>query len=556
MGRDVGRLKFGKRAVREAAGTILAHSLRLPDRILKKGRLLAHTDISEIEAAGVRFVVVASPESDDIGEDQAVALLAVAIAGAHIECADPFTGRCNMRAQASGLLILNQDGVDRINGVHESLTVATLPPYSVVTQKQLIATVKAIPFAVPRGHIDACIEAAKKHAPTICIAPFNEKSVGFIQTRLSGTKESVLNKTTDVLRRRLRRLNSDISRELRCPHDEEAVMTAITELIEAGADMIVVAGASAVVDRKDVIPAAIERSGGRIIHFGMPVDPGNLLLMARHGKRPVLGMPGCARSPKFNGFDIVLERLAADIPVTARDIMLMGTGGLLQEIVDRPQPRTGLAGEAVQIPGDQHRIAAIVLAAGKSRRMGETNKLLMNFDGQPMLAHVGAALGASHVKEIIVITGHDKEQVEAIFAGSDARCMHNPNYAAGLSTSLATGLNALSDDIDAALICLGDMPRVTAGDIDRLIDAFDPDAGRMICVPVYEGKRGNPVLWPRPFFTEMSELHGDVGAKHLLFDYEDLVLEVEMPDSGVLLDFDTEQALADHATESTSKDVG
>jgi molybdenum cofactor cytidylyltransferase len=124
------------------------------------------------------------------------------------------------------------------------------------------------------------------------------------------------------------------------PHDAAALARELAD--QAGeAELIVVFGASAIADRRDVIPSAIEAAGGQVEHFGMPVDPGNLLLMGSVAGKPVIGAPGCARSPKENGFDWVLHRILADVPVTRADITALGVGGLLMEIVTRPQPRAG-----------------------------------------------------------------------------------------------------------------------------------------------------------------------------------------------------------------------
>ena len=137
-------------------------------------------------------------------------------------------------------------------------------------------------------------------------------------------------------------------------------------------------------------------------------------------------------------------------------------------------------------------------------------------------------------------------KVSAALAGKNISFVDNPDYADGLSTSLRRGLNALPADVDGAVICLGDMPNVAAAHLDRLIGAFAPDQGASICVPTYNGKRGNPVLWGRRYFREISDVAGDVGARHLIGAHEDAVCDVAMPDGGVLLDLDTPEALADH----------
>ena len=144
---------------------------------------------------------------------------------------------------------------------------------------------------------------------------------------------------------------------------------------------------------------------------------------------------------------------------------------------------------------------------------------------------------------VYVVTGHEHEQVARALAGRDVHLVHNPRYADGLSTSLARGLVALGQDVDGALVCLGDMPRVTTAHITDLVEAFDPLEGRAICVPLWEGKRGHPVLWARQFFAEMGDMKGDVGARHLLGEYAELVAEIPADDDGVLLDVDSPAAL-------------
>jgi molybdenum cofactor cytidylyltransferase len=277
----------------------------------------------------------------------------------------------------------------------------------------------------------------------------------------------------------------------------------------------------------------------------MPVDPGNLMLLARLGPMRVLGLPGSARSPRFHGFDWVLQRLHAGLDVTGADLMHMGVGGLLKEIPSRPLPRAAAAPlpEPVRA-AEALPVAAVVLAAGQSRRMGPVNKLLADVGGMPMVRQVVTAVAASRARPIVVVTGHEAERVRAALDGLPVSFVDNPDYAEGLSASLRHGLAAVPENAKGALVALGDMPLVDTRQIDRLIAAFDPAAGRAICVPVWHGKRGNPVLWARRFFAEMQAVAGDVGARHLIGEHDDSVHEVEMDSDAVLIDVDSPDALA------------
>lgn len=540
-------MKFGAVAVDDCGGAILAHGLRVADGVYKKGRILASEDLAVLREAGYAQVVVARLEAEDVAEDAAAAALAAALAGDGVGVGRAFTGRCNLFASHEGLMLVDALRVDAMNRVDEAMTVATLAAHSRVSRGQLLATIKIIPFAVPRDRLARAKTILQSSEAAVRVAAFRRLDVALVQTRLPGTRDSVLDKTAKIIGRRLEVLGSRLAWEKRCEHSEAALSRTLDALLGEAAQMLLIVGASAIVDRRDVVPAAVVGVGGRLDHFGMPVDPGNLLLLAHRGNTPVLGLPGCARSPKFNGFDQVLERLLAGLPVGPADIMGMGVGGLLKETQERAQPRRAAAQEAV-MAARAPRIAALVMAAGESRRMGARNKLLAGIDGVPMVVRAVDAALAGVNGGVTVVTGHEHEQVARALAGRDVHVVRNPRYADGLSTSLASGLLALDDDVDGALICLGDMPRVTPAHMQKLVDAFDPLEGRAICVPLWAGKRGHPVLWARRFFAEMCDIKGDVGARHLLGEYAELVCEIPVDDDGVLVDVDSPEAL--HALRS------
>jgi molybdenum cofactor cytidylyltransferase len=228
----------------------------------------------------------------------------------------------------------------------------------------------------------------------------------------------------------------------------------------------------------------------------------------------------------------------------------MGAGGLLAEIPTRPQPRDDSDDEG-EGEGLQHapKVAVVLLAAGRSTRMGGPNKMLAEANGQPLVVHAVKAALASQAVEIVVVVGHMADQVrpaieKAAPANARLRFVTNPDFAEGLSTSVRTGIAALGAGIDAAIVQLGDMPGVTSALLDRLMAAFSPVEGRSICVPTVAGKRGNPVLWARRFFAEIAKIAGDTGAKHLIGEYADLVCEVEMAGEAAITDIDTPEALA------------
>ena len=557
-------MRFGPTALDDAPGAILAHGFRLPERVLKKGRRLTTDDVAALRAAGYDSVVTARLDPDDVAENDAARELAEALAGAArrgggkdsrcgangenggtgLVTGNAFTGRCNLLAAMRGVLCVDEEGVAEVNAVGEELTLATLPPLTVVDPRRLAATVKVIPFAVTRPHLDACLRIVREHGRIVRVAAFQPRRAGLVLTALPGTRPAVLDKTSSVLRDKLAGVGATLEVERRCPHAEDDVARALAELARAGCDLALVLGASAIVDRRDVVPAAIERAGGMVHRLGLPVDPGNLCLHAGIGAMTVIGLPGSSRSPAPSGADLLLKRVGAGLPLGGRVFSAWGAGGLLKEQLGRPSPRSGPADAFAGDTPAERAVAIVVLAAGQSRRMGRRNKLLETVDGEPMVCHaVRAAVTAALGCPVVVVTGHERDRVQGALRDFNVAFAHNPDYDSGLSTSLARGVAALPPSVDGAIICLGDMPGVRARHLQRLGEAFDPEAGAAICVATRRGKRGNPVLFAARFFSEMRDVEGDVGARHLIGAYAELVREVEMPDDAVLLDIDSPSAL-------------
>lgn len=535
-------MKFGPEPVGAALeGAILAHTHRLVGGgALKKGRILSRDDIDRLRRGGVTSATVALLEEDDVHEDVAAARVAALLRTSSLTVNEAHTGRVNLHAIAPGVVEVSSAAVDAINAVSEEVTVATLAPMTVVPARVMVATVKIIPFAVSR-HVLERIEAAvaSMRDPIVRVRHFRPRNVGLILSQLPGMSSALLSKASDVQRARVRALGSSIGRELRCAHDANSVAQAIQTLREEQCDPILVLGASAIVDRRDVIPEALELAGGEVIHLGMPVDPGNLLMFGQYDDTTVLGLPGCARSINLSGFDFVLQRIMADMAVDSQLISGLGTGGLLKEIPSRPQPRAKKGNKR-----REPRVAAVLLAAGMSRRYGYDNKLLATIDGQPLVRRVASAMIESRADPVLVVLGHESARVRAALDGLPVQFDENPDFETGMSTSLRVGIEAAARrDVDAAVVGLGDMPWVAATHIDSLIDAFDPDSESTICVPIYGRKRGNPVLWSAAHFESLSSLEGDVGGKVLIERFPAAICYVTMEDAGVNVDVDTPEAL-------------
>jgi molybdenum cofactor cytidylyltransferase len=519
-------MTFGEVETATAAGTILAHSVTIGDVRWTKGRVLDAADVAAALAAGVTALTVARPGPGDIAENDAAAALAAAFAGPGTTPAAAAHGRANLITAAAGLAGVDAAAVDAVNAVDERLTIGTLAPLARVAAGEVVATIKIIPYAVPAAVLAAAVAAA---APII-VSAFAARRFVLIQSRLAGTPDKLLARTEAVTRDRVVALGGTLAPAVECHHDTAALAAAIAAA-DPGA-VVLIAGASATADRRDVIPAAIVAAGGTVERMGMPVDPGNLLCLGTHAGRAVIGLPGCARSPKRNGFDWVLERLAAGLPVDGRAIAAMGVGGLLPE-AERPQPRVVTARAVV---------GAVVLAAGRSTRMGAANKLLADLGGKPVVVHVVEAIAAAGLPPPVVVVGHRAAEVAAALAGRPATIVTAADFADGMSRSLRAGLAAAPAAWGAAIIALGDMPAVDPATYAALAAAARDRIA--VAVPTWHGRRGNPVVWGRAHWPRLMALTGDGGGRGVLGDLGDRVVEVAVDDPGILADVDTPEALA------------
>jgi molybdenum cofactor cytidylyltransferase len=531
---------FGSLPLAEAEGAILAHSMSLGAQRLKKGRVLGAGDIAALAAAGHATVVAARLGPDDLDEDRAASAVAAALAdgpaGCGLSLSVPFTGRANLFADTDGVLRVDAAAIAAVNAIDEAVTVATLPDFARVSPRQMVATVKIIPYAAPRTAVEeAC--AVLRGSVALRVHPFAADSVTLVLTATPGMKRTLLDKGADAVRQRLRGLGIVKVEEVTVAHETAAIEGALR--VATGA-LVLILTASATSDRRDVGPAAVVAAGGRIERFGMPVDPGNLLFLGELAGRPVVGLPGCARSPKLNGADWVLERLAARLPVGDGAIAAMGVGGLLKEIPARPEPRAGGA-RASRRPV----IAAVLLAAGAGTRMGGKDKLLETVHGVPMLRHAAKALIASRADQVLAVLDPARPERAVVLDGCDVTRVSNHRAADGMGTSIAAAIAQLEPQVDAVVFALADMPEITPLHVDRLIAAFDPEEGRAICrAATADGRPGHPVLFGRRFFETLGRLEGDEGARTVVAEHPDLVETVMTPGDAAIVDLDTPEAWA------------
>ena len=542
-------MKFGPRPLGDCCGHILAHSIKTGRRRLAKGTRLTDSDIAGLSQDGIDELVIAEAEAGDIHEDDAVDRLAKVLAPRGVSLSVAATGRVNIKVEKTSLVHLFSERLLTFNLIDEGLTCATVQHHQLLSSGQMVATLKIIPFFLSVKAVEAA-EAVLAEGALFACHPLEGCNVGLIQTVSPALKPSVRKTTHQVTDERLSALGCSLVSSKECEHDSAALAGEIKRMRADGIALILICGASAMSDRRDVVPQATTKAGGHIDQLGLAVDPGNLTMVASIDDTMVIGMPGCARSSRLNGLDWILHLYLAGLPIDRIALASMAAGGLLMEIASRPLPRE-LAPETVSVSrkstkysAKASRLVGIILAAGQSRRMGNENKLLMTFDGQPLIRNAANTLMTAGCEEIIVVIGHEDKSIKAALSELELTFVFAKDYGKGQGHSLAAGVSALPKGATDMLVMLGDMPLVSTELVSGLIahHYMQPDHEGIVSLPVFGGKRGHPVIWGKQFFDELSVLTGDIGGRQLLGDYANAIRPFYWDRPEMFLDADTKEA--------------
>lgn len=528
-------MKFEERKLADCLGWQLAHSVTCGSKKFAKTTLVDQHKLALFQSAGIQALQVFKLDPGDLDEDQAAAKAAQLISGDCLAIQIAGRGRANVVSDKNGVF-LPETAIDDLNALDDAFSAASKRAFTKVSKGDLVATIKLVPYGIASSLLDR-FSAVKK----MRVTEFEKFSAELL---IGGSP--LQEKTKAVLVNRLQAVGGELVATKEVEHAVSAYARAIRK---SEADLILMLGVSAISDSHDVLPESVRKAGGQIIKVGLPTDPGNLLMLAKLGKQTIIGLPGCARSPALNGFDWVLERFAARLPLDAEVLAGMGTGGLLKEPSDRSVPR-----RKPRTPIDTvTSVSALLLAAGRSSRSGTSHKLLSKVDDRTVVEHSATVINDAGIHSVTVVTGDSSDKIEALFSSATLKFIHNPQFADGMGTSLAVGVQQLDDSVEFALVYLGDMPFVQSSTIKALLQAASGGSASAIYIPTFNGKRGHPVLWGKNHFGALRQLSGDVGGREIIRENNEKIVEVEVNDPGILIDLDTPEMLNQFGITPTSR---
>ena len=529
-------MKIQSLGPQNSIGAVLAQTYNLPGKIISKGTFVTNEIVAYFKTGKIKTILCAVPDEGDIHEDEAAEAISSAIDKNHIYADKASTGRVNFKSQSLCLVRYDRDLIKEVNLVDESIAFSIVEHNQLLAEGDLIATLKIIPFFMQKKYVDRVIKILAKDN-LFKIHSLKKKEVTLIQTCFEWQKKSIFTATSNVTKARLEALGCSLNKEKLINHDYDTLRTVIRSSVKSGPEILLISGASAITDRSDYIPKAILSEGGKIIQYGLAVDPGNLLLIGQVGNTTVIGMPGCARSPKLNGFDWVLQLLMADIPINREELADMGAGGLLMEIASRPLPRA----LAKSVSKREKKVMGVILAAGNSTRMGKDNKLLRNIGDAPLIRNTAIEMLKSELDTCSIVLGYQSDKVADVIKDLNINLILNPLWKEGQASSLRAAINTLDSTYSDLLIMLGDLPGIKSSHINSVIEEhlLTDNRKSKITIPSFKGQKGNPVIWGRSFFHDLSNLEGDVGGRTLFSEHPAAINMLEMDDPWVVKDADT-----------------
>ena len=339
-------MKFIEVRVEEAQGLVLAHNVTDGDgrRILRKGKRLDAADIERLVTSGRKTIHAARLDADDVDENEAALQITRAVISGPLRLSGPSTGRVNVYAEVLGVVQVEVERLVELNSC-EGVTLSVVRSGTVARPGRMVGTTKILPYALSQAIVDQATSVGRDAVP-LELTPLPATRASLVVTSSAANQDKIVRGFESALGERLLALNSKLERVEHVPVGDDTQDRLKDRIIElrrdsrSPPDLLILAGETAIQDRHDIAPSALEDAGGTVHCFGAPVDPGNLLMLGELDGIPVLGAPGCARSPKANIVDLVLPRLLVGEKLTHRDIIELGHGGLLDDVPERPLPRS------------------------------------------------------------------------------------------------------------------------------------------------------------------------------------------------------------------------
>ena len=461
-------MQFGEFPVYDALGIELTHPVKCQEITLKKGHILTSSDIGKLQYAGIKSVVGVRLSSEDILPETAADILLKTMAGDYLRYTLPDeNGYSEIFADIDGVFVFDRERLNRLNDHSENISLMAVQPNLPVYKGQFVANLRLFGPAIQAATLNEAVTKISGTGPLLKVAPYAFCKIGFIQTITD--KTHVQPQNPNDLEKRFGAYGFNVVYHDLCEHNSVQVEKAVRDAIDAQAEIVLVESPFPPLHRDDVVPKGFKEAAGDIDRLGWPMDMGLSLVIGHKNDIKLLGY--CAEDADQPAFDILMRFLATkSLPDTSVIPELALNGINLTRLTKRITPQQTENSIHIGSVSDSEKIAVVILAAGSSRRMIGSNKLLESLNGLPMIEHVVRSALSSQADYVAVVTGHDAKFIEKRLEKYDVKIVRNPDYVSGVLGSIRLGLAVLPPDIAGAVVLPADMPAFTEEYIDKLID--------------------------------------------------------------------------------------
>ena len=532
-------MRYSEFKINRAVGVILCSDLQLGEKFYPKGHTINAEDIIIFKMFNLSSIVGAIFEEGDVDYKIALKQVAAQISGRGIGYLIEKNGICSIIAAQDGVFVAEDNRIDKFNHFNEHIILNTIPPYSVIKRGDLIAELDISVPLVNETEIDDIIFRLSGNSHLLKVENIKEKKSVLLYPHLLNDEAENRHFTSIVMKliTNLDGLGVSFTKEISTSYKQDNLEDSLFDAFSYGADIIFVLSPVKTSGRGDIIAKALSKSVDDIVNYSMPQVNASDLLIAQKGNCKIVVLP--------YSYDIVDTTLIDNLIKTAifteyLNVALFNHKHSKQLFsntnFDETTQNKMIMPSKKALSSQKASIGIVVLAAGQGRRSGSSKLLVEDETGSPLFMYAVNAAIASDAKPVFVVIGHCNEEMEEYLEKLDVNVLYNPSFASGIKTSINLGLKSIPSSCDGAILLPADMPNITASDINKLINKFDKNQEKQICLLANRGIKSNPILWSRSLYDRADIVPENSHLRTVFVEHADYTNIVEIRDKKKLLD--------------------
>jgi len=523
--------------VNKVKGLRCFDEIHLNGYTIAKGKKLDDKDIELLKKNNIHKLFCAEEELNDVNFQIALRQLCAQLCGESTAYSIGDDGMARIVAAHDGVFACSEERCAKFNRFSDFAMLNTIAPYQQVKAGEVIAILQTDYPLISQVEIDKILYSISGNDALLQVMQLKPQNAALLYTHFYNTPEEDNKFTTTVqkLITEVEHLPIEFSAEYNTAHNIKDITDTLGHAVGKNHDIVFIICGQRSGSKIDTIRLALKNFVDDIVCANIPQTGISDFVVATRRDVKIVCLPYEYDELHSSLIKRLILQVVASDKLLAINFAHLPNANLPQgmELSIREQAR--LSGNGAESDSNQNNIAAIVLAAGCSRRAG-MNKLLADINGTPLFLKAVHAAIRSKAKPVYVITGYQNEEIEKALENLDVNILHNPSFRSGVKTSIMLGLNSLPSNCKAALLIPADMPNVTERFLNKMIKSYNPNAKAQLLVATHKGTKHNPVLWSRELFKQADIVPEEANIRVIFPQHEDYTTKVETSNKKILLD--------------------